>query len=135
MSQNMWGWSNGGVAPTHMNFVAPISMTGTPGSLWKCGTISSVMPLAQPGCSASETCCGRGRHHSGPRQGFLVIRLLKSRKQRTLIRALIQRQVPVMWKRQIIWHTRRPALAFGAAILFAAAALPLASNAVDGVDR
>jgi hypothetical protein len=40
-----------------------------------------------------------------------------------------------MWKRQIIWHTRRPALAFGAAILFAAAALPLASNAVDGVDR
>jgi hypothetical protein len=27
-----------------MNFLAPISMTGTPGSLWKCGTISSLTP-------------------------------------------------------------------------------------------
>src|SRR5579883_889019 len=27
----------------HMNSLAPISITGTPGSLWKCGTIASAM--------------------------------------------------------------------------------------------
>src|SRR5271170_450070 len=31
------------MAPTHMNSLAPISMTATPRSLWKCGTILSVM--------------------------------------------------------------------------------------------
>ena len=37
-SRNTWGWSNGGLAPTHMNSCEPISMTETPASLWKCGT-------------------------------------------------------------------------------------------------
>src|SRR6516225_1811920 len=37
-SRNTCGWSNGGLAPTHMNSCEPISMTGTPASLWKCGT-------------------------------------------------------------------------------------------------
>src|SRR3569623_1204537 len=37
-SRKTCGWSNGGLAPTHMNSREPISMTGTPASLWKCGT-------------------------------------------------------------------------------------------------
>src|SRR6266567_1018922 len=40
-SRNTCGWSNGGLAPTHMNSCEPISMTGTPASLWKCGTTLS----------------------------------------------------------------------------------------------
>ena len=35
ISMKMWGWSNGGFSPTHMNSLAPISITGTPGVLWK----------------------------------------------------------------------------------------------------
>src|ERR1700692_4192319 len=37
-SRKTWGWSNGGLAPTHMNSCEPISITETPASLWKCGT-------------------------------------------------------------------------------------------------
>src|ERR1700757_4898978 len=37
-SRNTCGWSKGGLAPTHMNSCEPISITGTPASLWKCGT-------------------------------------------------------------------------------------------------
>src|SRR5438270_4224334 len=44
MSQNTCGWSNGGVAPMHMNSFAPISITAAPTSLWKCGTTCSAMP-------------------------------------------------------------------------------------------
>jgi hypothetical protein len=31
-----WALERGGNAPMHMNVLAPISMTATPGSLWKC---------------------------------------------------------------------------------------------------
>src|SRR3954453_18156390 len=37
-SRKTCGWSNGGVAPTHMNSCEPISITETPASLWKCVT-------------------------------------------------------------------------------------------------
>lgn len=40
-SRKTCGWSKGGLAPTHMNSCEPISMTGTPASLWKCGTTLS----------------------------------------------------------------------------------------------
>src|SRR6185312_6935723 len=42
-SRKTRGWSNGGLAPTHMNSCEPISMTDTPASLWKCGTTLSAI--------------------------------------------------------------------------------------------
>src|SRR6516164_1319296 len=44
-SRNTCGWSNGGLAPTHMNSCEPISMTGTPASLWKWGTTRSAIEV------------------------------------------------------------------------------------------
>ena len=55
ISETIESW--GGVAPTHMNSVAPISMTGTPGSLWKWGTTCSAMETpVMP--RLDGTCCG-----------------------------------------------------------------------------
>src|SRR5215472_15528262 len=42
-SRNTCGWSNGGLAPTHMNSCEPISITATPASLWKWGTTLSAI--------------------------------------------------------------------------------------------
>src|SRR5438309_5793784 len=54
-SRKTCGWSNGGLAPTHMNSCEPISMTGTPASLWKCGTTWSDI-VAHPGVAiAADT--------------------------------------------------------------------------------
>src|SRR5262245_26973360 len=64
MSQNTCGWSNGGVAPMHMNSLAPISITATPGSLWKCGSTCSAIGLFRKGCWIR-------RHLSEPGRGFL----------------------------------------------------------------
>ena len=33
MSMKMWGWSNGGLAPVHMNSFTPTLIVATPGSL------------------------------------------------------------------------------------------------------
>ena len=66
----------GGVAPTHMNSLAPISITGTPGSLWKWGTTCSAMGdpriAARSGdfgphhSEAGARCLGRGRINGEP---------------------------------------------------------------------
>src|SRR5215469_11016543 len=53
-SRNTWGWSNGGLAPTHMNSCEPISMTGTPASLWKCGTTLSAIDASPSAANGSE---------------------------------------------------------------------------------
>src|SRR5215467_9708535 len=62
MSRNTCGWSYGGVAPTHMNSLAPISITGTPGSLWKWGTTCSA--IETPRVSRLVEQRNFGRHHS-----------------------------------------------------------------------
>src|SRR5688572_11343045 len=38
MSRKTCGWSKGGLAPTHLNSLTPISMTAWPASFWKWGT-------------------------------------------------------------------------------------------------
>src|SRR6201996_8891307 len=56
-SRKTCGWSNGGLAPTHMNSCEPISMTGTPASLWKCGTTLSAIdtsPSVAIGCERNQ---------------------------------------------------------------------------------
>src|SRR6201996_4595022 len=53
-SRNTCGWSNGGLAPTHMNSCEPISMTGTPASLWKCGTTLSAIDTSPSVANGSE---------------------------------------------------------------------------------
>src|SRR5437899_9816942 len=67
-SRNTCGWSNGGLAPTHMNSCEPISMTGTPASLWKCGTTLSdiVVTLRGDGGGRNQTVAAirNAAHHT-----------------------------------------------------------------------
>src|SRR5580704_9415060 len=79
MSRKTWGWSSGGVAPTHMNSLAPISITETPGSLWKWGTIISVIgpPQAAPRRRDHSRWARRGADFSGE-----IIRLTPTSRQR-----------------------------------------------------
>src|SRR5262249_41889926 len=66
-SRKTCGWSNGGVAPTHMNSCEPISMTGTPASLWKCGTTLSAIVFfldwAMKTVAITATGLGRNARH------------------------------------------------------------------------
>src|SRR4051794_36021864 len=63
-SRNTCGWSNGGLAPTHMNSCEPISMTGTPASLWKCGTTLSDITFTLVAMAADAN---RTTQHAGSR--------------------------------------------------------------------
>src|ERR1700753_2305466 len=81
-SRNTCGWSNGGLAPTHMNSCEPISMRGTPASLWKCGTTLSAILFTLGGndsernqrdCAGFErprTITADGVDSYGPRRPF-----------------------------------------------------------------
>src|SRR5216683_4922617 len=62
-SRKTWGWSNGGLAPTHMNSCEPISITETPASLWKCGTTWSDIILTLDGNDGrtQSTRCGSAK--------------------------------------------------------------------------
>src|SRR6516164_1114541 len=65
-SRKTCGWSNGGLAPTHMNSCEPISMTGTPASLWKCGTTLSTIwfTLSGNGFGANQRKLARPKHRT-----------------------------------------------------------------------
>src|SRR3954447_18181120 len=73
-SRNTCGWSNGGLAPTHMNSCEPISMTDTPASLWKCGTTWSDIIFTLDGKLRRTQLHAAGSnaaHHTHGRAGFL----------------------------------------------------------------
>src|SRR5882757_3302269 len=75
-SRNTCGWSNGGLAPTHMNSCDPISITETPASLWKCGTtwsdISFTLDGNDDGCNRRDAALRNAAHHTGGYRRFQV---------------------------------------------------------------
>src|SRR4029077_8888603 len=133
MSQNTWGWSNGGNAPTHMNSRAPISITGTPRSLWKWGTMLSVMIS-----TAWPQGAGFAPHHSGPAARFLACHGCVVVKKPQMAgnaaghcKGYIRAMIHALGRKRFIAALRHPAFAILGAIFFAAAAFALIRGGVD----
>src|SRR5215831_11037868 len=103
------------MAPMHMNSLAPISISATPMSLWKCGTIFSVMLLI-----AGDDCA---RYRKAPYPAETAVSTKHCEKAANAGQLWQVRNSPTMEKRNRLTALgRHPAAAVALGALFAIAA-------------